>query len=52
MALLSRQKKMRLDPEAPPKPARRPARAEQVFLTRRMFLARGAIVTGFAALAA
>ena len=52
MALLTRQKKMRLDPEAPPKSAKRPSRAEQVFLTRRMFLARGAIVTGFAALAA
>jgi penicillin-binding protein 2 len=52
MALLSRQKKLRLDPDAPAKPAKRPSRAEQVFLSRRMFLARGMVVAGFAALAA
>jgi penicillin-binding protein 2 len=51
MALLSRQKKMRLDPDAPPKPGKRQGRTEQLFLNRRVFLARGAIVAGFAALA-
>jgi penicillin-binding protein 2 len=52
MALLTRQKKMRLDPDAPPKPGKRPSRAEQVFVSRRMLLARSAIVGGFATLAA
>jgi penicillin-binding protein 2 len=43
---------MRLDPDAIPKPGKRQGRAEQVYLSRRVFLARGAIVAGFAALAA
>ncbi len=52
MAMLSRRKKMRFNPDDRFKTGRVTKRAEQIFITRRLMLARSAIVAGFAVLAA
>ena len=52
MAMLSRRKKMRFNPDNRYKTGKVVKRAEQIFITRRLLMARGAIVAGFAALTA
>ncbi len=51
MAMFSRHKKMRLNPDDRFKAGRVTKRAEQIFLTRRLLIARSAIVAGFSVLA-
>ena len=51
MAMLSRHKKMRFNPDDRFKTGRVTKRAEQLFLTRRLLLARSAIVASFSVLA-
>ena len=51
MAMLSRRKKMRFNPDDRFKSGRVTKRAEQIFLSRRILLARSAIVAGFSVLA-
>lgn len=52
MAMLSRRKKMRFNPDDRFKTGRVTKRAEQIFLTRRLMIARSAIVAGFSLLTA
>src|SRR5687768_2258000 len=53
--MLKRKKRMRFDPPGSKSKGKRrsaPRRVDQIFLTRRVFLVKSAVVTGFAVLAA
>lgn len=52
MAMLSRRKKLRFNPDDRYKAGKVAKRAEQIFITRRLLLARSLVVGGFAALSA